>query len=174
MKFILDKKVYKGWLNLIQKVYKTNSGKKVIREVINRNSGNNTSDSVASLIYDTNMDKYIYVKQHRFPIDRDLVECVAGILEKGQSPTEAIEKEILEEVGYKIDSIKSLGHGYTTPGCFEEKMHLFHIEVSEKISKGGGAIDENEDIEIIEMSKEEVENFDFEDMKTRFLNTFIK
>jgi len=77
---------------------------------------------------------------------------------------DTIKKEIVEEIGYKTDNIEKLISTYFVPGYSSERIHIYYIEVSEKISEGGGVESEDEFIEIVEMTKEEISEFDFENL----------
>mgnify|MGYP003649560904 CR=1 FL=1 len=113
------------------------------REVFER------GNSVAGVIYDTVKKKYIFVKQFR-PSSGDMVEVVAGSMDiEGEKPDEALKREIIEETGYKVDLINHLKDFYTSPGGTSEICSLFYVEVSEKVSEGGGVDGEN--IEVIEV-----------------------
>ena len=174
MELISKSLVHDGWLKVYIFKYRLEDGTIIEREVVKRNSSDNTSHSVSALVYNTKLKKYVYVKQFRHAINKNLVECVAGVLERDDSPKETIQREILEETGYICDNVKYLGLGYTTPGSFEEKMHMFYVEVSNRKTEGGGCEDENEDIRVLEYSKDEIKNITFEDLKTLYLNTYIK
>jgi nudix-type nucleoside diphosphatase (YffH/AdpP family) len=114
------------------------------REVFER------GNSVAGIVYDTIKDKYIFIKQWRPGSECDLIEIVAGSMDvEGEKPSEALEREIVEEIGYKVDNTQHLMDFYSSPGANSEMVSLFYVEVSEKISEGGGV--DNENIEIIEV-----------------------
>ncbi|PIQ20603.1 MAG: GDP-mannose pyrophosphatase, partial [Cytophagales bacterium CG18_big_fil_WC_8_21_14_2_50_42_9] len=99
------------------------------------------------LLYDTTKDKFIFVKQYRVAVEQEMVELVAGILDKeDESAEEAIKREIEEEAGYAVDSLEHILDFHPSPGAFAEKLHLFYGQVSRKIGKGGGLEDENESI----------------------------
>lgn len=132
-------------------------------------------NSVAAIVYNPHTEKYFFVKQFRIGAKKELIELVAGMLDQpGEDPQAAIVREIEEEIGYSVnaESIKFLHSFYSSPGGFEEKMHLFYAEVSAKINEGGGVHDEN--IQIIEFSKDEVEKMIFEDAKTVVAQYWIK
>ena len=78
-----------------------------------------------------------------------MIEIVAGKIDDGEKPQEAIKREIAEEVGYKVDNITHITDMYLSPGGSKEVMALFYVEVSEKISEGGGIDGEN--IKVIEV-----------------------
>lgn len=114
------------------------------REVVNR------GNSVAGIVHNTETDKYLFVKQWRPGAQGDMIEIVAGSLDVvGEKPEEALKREIVEEMGYKVDHMNHLRDFYTSPGGLSEVVSLFYVEVSEKIGEGGGV--DNENIEVIEV-----------------------
>jgi len=160
MKVISKKTAYDGFFKLY-KVTLEDEGETFDREVFV------TGNAVAALLYDTQKDKYIFVKQYRPAVEQDMLELVAGILDKeGETQEEAIIREIEEETGYAVDSIKHILNFYPSPGAFAEKLHIFYGQVSHKIGKGGGAEGENEKIKLVEMTKEELKQKAFDDAKT--------
>ncbi len=152
---------YKGFLNIQEVDVLTKSGETVQREIMVR------PDAVAALVYDTIKDKYILVNQFRPGTGKDILEIVAGTLDKpGENPELAMKREILEEIGYETDSIEKISGFYVSPGGTTEYITVFYCEVSNQIEEGGGLASENEEIDIIYMSKQEVHDTDFEDAKT--------
>jgi len=105
---------------------------------------------------------------------QDLIEVVAGTLEEGEDPKKCMEREIEEEIGYEVDDMKYLGDYFVSPGGTSEKVHLFISKVSSQVSSGGGLESENEEIDIIEMSSDEMNEYTFRDMKTELCITKLK
>ena len=141
---ITDKKtVYDGYFKVEE--YQIKDGdKEYTREVFER------GNSVAAIVYDTVKEKYLFVKQWRPGAEGDMVEVVAGSLGiEGEKPEEALKREIIEEMGYKVDNMNHLKDFYVSPGGTSEITSLFYVEVSEKIGEGGGI--DNENIEVIEV-----------------------
>jgi ADP-ribose pyrophosphatase len=159
---ILNRKAkYESHFKIDELTIKNKSGKEVKREVLVR------KNAVAALVYDTNLEKYIFVSQFRPGVGDFITEIVAGTLDKQEEdPREAIIREIKEEIGYKVDNIQFLSKGYASPGGSNEEITIYYAEVSEKIGDGGGLINEDEEIEIIQMSLEELKHTDFKDLKT--------
>lgn len=131
-------------------------------------------DGVAAIVYNTEIDKYIFVSQWRPCSERNMVEIVAGSIEDGETPNEAIKKEILEEVGYKVDKIKKINSFYVSPGTVQEKVHLFFVAVSEKLNDGGGKKEEQEELDVIYYDYDEVINMIFLDAKTIIAQNWLK
>lgn len=159
---ITDRKnKYSGYLSVDELTIKTKSGKDVKREVMVR------KNAVAALVYDETTKKYIFVSQFRPGSSGDIIEIPAGVLDHGdEDKRDAITREIEEEIGYKVDSIKLIDECYISPGGTTEVITIYFAEVSEKIGEGGGVASEDEEIDIIEMSREEMETTRFKDAKT--------
>jgi GDP-mannose pyrophosphatase NudK len=81
-----------------------------------------------------------------------LIECCAGLLDN-DNPEECIRRETEEETGYKITDVKKVFEAYMSPGSVTEILHFFVAEYTSdmKVNDGGGAVDENENIEVLEM-----------------------
>ena len=155
------KNKYKGWLNIDELTIKTKKGKEIRREVMRR------KNAVAALVYDTKLQKYIFVSQFRPGSASDIIEIPAGTMDhQGEDPRECMVREIEEEIGYKVDNIKLIDECFVSPGGTTEKITIYFAEVSEKIGEGGGVQGEDEEIDIIEMSTEEVKTTRFMDAKT--------
>ena len=160
MKEINKQTVYDGFFKLYKITYE-DDGQTFDREVFV------TGNAVAALLYDTRKDKFIFVKQFRPAVNQDMLELVAGLLDKeGESPEEAIIREIEEESGYAVDKLELVVNFYPSPGAFAEKLHVYYAEASHKIGEGGGADGENENIKLIELTKAELKDKNFNDAKT--------
>ncbi|WP_053977978.1 NUDIX domain-containing protein [Mangrovimonas xylaniphaga] len=140
----------------------------------------NRGDGAAILLYNPEKGTVVLTKQFRMPTylndntDGFLVEACAGMLDKDH-PEDCIIKEVEEETGYRIKTVKKVVEAYSSPGAVTEKMHYFIGEYSEdmKVSEGGGLEIELEDIEVKELpfSKviEMVGNGQIQDAKTIIL-----
>lgn len=123
-----------------------------IREVYNR------GDGVAVLLCEKGSDNIILTRQFRLPTYLNgneggmMVEACAGVLDEA-SPEKAMLREIEEETGYRLPSVRSILTTYTSPGSVSEKLHLYigEYEQGMRVNEGGGASDETEHIEVLEM-----------------------
>lgn len=150
---------YSGHFKVDELSVRTKSGNIVKKEVMVR------KNAVAALVYDTLKDRYIMASQWRPGPASTIVEILAGTLDvPGEDPRDAMAREIMEEGGYKTDSIKLIDECYMSPGGTSEVITIYYCEVSEKVSDGGGI--EDEDIDVVEMTKEEVLSTRFKDAKT--------
>jgi len=128
----------------VVEVKSSHKGKVVIEEVFD--GGN----SVGALVYNTETKKYLFVEKYRHAgAEGVLVEIVAGTMEEGETPQDTIKREVIEELGYKVDKLVHINDFYVSPGANTEICALFYAEVSEKLSEGGGVDDEN--IKVVEV-----------------------
>lgn len=115
----------------------------------------------AAIVYNTDTKKILLVEQFRLPTmhfgDDWLVEIVAGISDTDEKPEETIEREMMEEIGYRPVKLKNISAFHTAPGSVTELVTVFYAEVNEssKVSCGGG-FDEGEDIRVLEYSWDKV------------------
>lgn len=96
----------------------------------------------------------LLIKQFRYPVDNILTELPAGFIDPSEQPQQAIERELLEETGYGFSSFHYLGITAANPGVLNNFTHMYLAMGGKKIT--GQQLDQNEEIEIILKSMEEV------------------
>ena len=141
---IYDGKVIK----LVVDEVECHDGKKAKREVVLHRGG-------ACIALKDNDGGYFMVKQYRYAHDEELIEFCAGKLEEGESPNQAIVREVQEELGYTAKNIKSLGYIIPTCGYSSEKIYLFYGEVDTKVDKH---FDEDEYMETVKYTFKEIKD----------------
>jgi ADP-ribose pyrophosphatase len=141
---IFSGKVFNTIVNQIE----YNSGNKAIREVAEHPGG-------AVVVPVTSDGKIVMVTQHRFPMNKVLLELPAGKLNKDEYPFVCAVRELEEETGYKSDNVKELGSIYTTPGYSSEKLWIY---LAKDLKPGSHNREEGEaGMEVFEFSLKEVE-----------------
>lgn len=169
----------KEWATLhrIDYDYKFEDGnwKRLSRESYDR------GDGASILLYNKTKGNVILTKQFRMPAyvnnkDEGMsIEVCAGAIDKKEAPEVCIIREVEEEVGYKIQSVKKVMQSYMSPGAVTEKMFLFVAEYTDemKINNGGGLDIEDEEIEVLEIPFSKallmIDNFEIIDAKTIML-----
>jgi len=121
-------------------------------------------DSVAAIVFNKDNQSIILVNQFRYPAYEKgpgwITEAVAGILEGGENAEDAVRREVLEEIGYKIETVEPIAEFYVSPGGTSERILLYYAEVvnAGKVGRGGGKPGENEDISVQEFPVLELDN----------------
>lgn len=137
--------------------YRRNDGvwETQIRQTYDRGNG------AVILPFDRERSTVLLVRQFRYPAfvtghPEPLVEACAGLLDN-HDPETAIRKEAEEELGYHLRDVRRLYTPYMSPGSVTERLTFFIADYTpaDRISDGGGAADEGEDIEVLEMTLDE-------------------
>ena len=149
------------------------------REAYDRGNG------ATILLYNKQKRTVILTRQFRIPTYLNgndtgmLIESCAGLLDKDNAE-DCIKRETEEETGYKISSVEKVFEAYMSPGSVTEIVHFFIAEYTKnmKVGEGGGAKDEQEDIEVLELKIEEakkmIEDGIIKDGKTIMLLQYIQ
>lgn len=160
-KILKKEKIYQGFFELskVHVEHDKYDGTKVTKQVEIFERG----DACAIVLYEKDTDSILLVEQFRFPTTQNdsgwLIELVAGMIDKGESPITSTKREIEEEIGYNVRSIESIGVYYLSPGGTSERIHLFYSEVNsnDKTLEGGGKWDESEDIKLIKIKSSDLQ-----------------
>jgi nudix-type nucleoside diphosphatase (YffH/AdpP family) len=103
----------------------------------------------------------LLTRQFRYPAyvsghDDLLIEAAAGLLD-GESPENRIRLEVEEELGLRLQDVRKVFACFMSPGSVTEQLHFFvgQYDASMRLSAGGGARDEGEDIEVMELTVDE-------------------
>jgi ADP-ribose pyrophosphatase len=63
----------------------------------------------ASVVALTTEGRVVIVRQFRPPVERYTLELPSGIMDPGEEPAESARRELLEETGYRADTVEVLG-----------------------------------------------------------------
>ncbi len=94
------------------------SGRETTREIVEHD------DCVAVIALDVD-GRVLLVKQFRKAVGRELLEIPAGGIDPGESPEEAVSREMQEETGYLPRKVERLGGFYSAPGYTTEYLYLY-------------------------------------------------
>ncbi len=96
----------------------------------------------------------LLVRQWRHPAGRALLEIPAGTLGAGEDPRDCAARELMEEVGYRPQTLTRLASMFLAPGYSSECLHLF---LAEGLAPERLAQDEDENIDVVCLSWHEAE-----------------
>ena len=88
------------------------------------------------------------IRQLRPAADGKLLEIPAGRLSPGEEPTTCGGRELLEETGLKAGNLEPLGILHSSPGVFDEVIHLF---LGWDLLQGEAQPESYEDIETVRL-----------------------
>ncbi|MCF1714657.1 GDP-mannose pyrophosphatase NudK [Flavihumibacter sp. RY-1] len=149
------------------------------REVYDRGNG------ATILLYNKEQQTVVLTRQFRLPSFVNgnesgmLIEACAGLLDD-DNPEDCIRRETEEETGYKISAVQKIFEAYMSPGSVTEILHFFIAAYTKemKLSDGGGAQHEEENIEVLELPFAEtlqmIETGAIKDAKTIMLLQYIR
>jgi ADP-ribose pyrophosphatase len=98
--------------------------------------------------------RVLMVKQYRRGIDSVEIELPGGVSEEGETMEEAVRRELLEETGYEFGSVEFLAKVSANPSTTNNFTHFFLAREGVKIAEQ--TLDETEEVEVIEMSIDDV------------------
>jgi ADP-ribose pyrophosphatase len=137
------------------------SGVKSVREII-RHPG-------ATIVLAQLPDgRFVFVRQFRKAVEKEMLEVVAGTLEPGEDPDACAARELAEETGCHASSLVRLGVIVPAPGYTDERLYVYYARVNE--DQRHAAPDEDENVETVLLTADEIEtlirNGLIEDAKT--------
>ena len=88
--------------------------------------------------------RLILIRQFRPAAEGFVWEIPAGRLEPGEDGAGCIERELIEEIGYRTAAVESLGFIYSSIGFCNEKIYLY---LASKLEKTATALEPDEFIE---------------------------
>jgi nudix-type nucleoside diphosphatase (YffH/AdpP family) len=169
---------YEGWTKLLVATIKGTDGKHFNREIEDH------GQAVAVLPYDPVRRVALLVSLLRAPVlyaggPGELLEVPAGMVEEGDA-ADAVKREALEETGLRLGTLEHVVTAWSSPGLSSEKIDLYLAAYSpaDRVETGGGLVEENENITVVEMPLAElwalVETQELTDLKTLALVLTLK
>lgn len=73
-------------------------------------------------------EEVILVEQYRYGIEEPTLEIPGGMVDPGESPPEAIQRELLEETGYVSQQWTGMGKVSANPAIMNNFTHLYLAE----------------------------------------------
>ena len=140
---------------------RTPSGRIATREVVEHKSA-------VGMLAVTDRESVLLVRQYRYAVNEVTLEICAGLVEKGEDPLQAAEREMQEELNVKPKNLYRIGEFYASPGFCTEMFTLF---VADGLEDSSLPQDEDENVSVVEVSFSDIPKI-IEDGKIRDSKTF--
>lgn len=122
-----------------------NSGKEMVATIANA-----SADMASIVIPITRNNKIVIARQFRCGPERVLDELPGGMVDSGETPQMAAQRELIEETGYQAERLEYIGEAYVN--AWSNTIHHFYIGYGCKKVSDAPNPDENEEIEVDEIS----------------------
>lgn len=92
----------------------------------------------------TENNEVILIRQYRHAAGEVILELPGGCIDAGESPEEAVKRELLEETGYAFETLEPLVSLYANPSTSKNKTYSFIAKNGKKVQEQ--SLDGNEEI----------------------------
>lgn len=147
-KTIGSKTVFRGRLLKVDVVTVDMGGARSTREIVHHQG----ATAVVAQLPD---DRFVLVEQYRKPVEREVLEIVAGVLHAGERPDVCARRELKEETGYSARTLTKLAVMHPSPGYTTEALHLFYARLGSK--QGRRQLDEDERVTVRYLTASQIE-----------------
>ena len=135
----ISREIYKGRIiSLVKDTILLPNGKTAEREIILHNGA-------AAIVPVDDEGNILFVRQYRQPIQDELLEIPAGLLENGEDPLDCAKRELEEETGYNALEYLHICSMYTAVGFSTE---IIHIYLARGLYEGKQNLDEDEFVNV--------------------------
>ena len=107
----------------------------------------------ASVVPVTDEGRVVLVRQWRQPLNSFTLELPSGGVDKGENPRVAVERELLEETGFRAGELEHLVSIHTSTGRTDEVCHLFSCRAVRDLE--GPRPEPTEFIQVVELPFDE-------------------
>lgn len=121
--------------------------------------------AVVVMLYDCQREMVVLVEQCRAgALEAEqqqawLLEPVAGMIDVGETPIQACQRETREEAGIEIAEFDYICQFYPSPGASDEILHLYAAEInSDLIPEFSGLVEDVEDIRLVKLPFSQAKN----------------
>jgi ADP-ribose pyrophosphatase len=154
MEIISKKIVWKGnFMSAVEITYRDARGVVRTWEALERVG----IEGIVVMVAVTPAGNVLLERQFRPPMGRAVIELPAGLVEAGEAMEAAARRELIEETGWSAGKIEYLAEGPISTGASTEALRAYLCTDLVNVGKNGG--DDNEIIEVIEVSIQKVQEY---------------
>ena len=145
------RQVSKGFIEVFEAEYKLNNGKTITRDRITKNHKDGSAAIALPVTKDGNV--ILTIQPRVFSELTVGIEIPAGLVEEGEEPIKAAERELLEETGLRANKYIHLAKCYQDQACSKAISNAYLALECEKIEEQN--LDKDEYIKCFECTFEE-------------------
>lgn len=105
----------------------------------------------------TEENKVLMVSQYRHAADIVSLEIPGGVVDEGETPLQALRRELLEETGYQFDDFEPLCKVCSNPSTANNFVYSYLARGGKKVQEQH--LDDHEELIVHEYTTEEVKQF---------------
>ncbi len=113
------------------------------------------SDGAIGIFLQKEKDTFIMIREYRYLFDSVSVSQPQGSIDPSEDPLATAKREAAEETGWEPQKVISLGWMATGPAFSKERAYGY---LGRDLKKVGQKLDENESIEVVEMSSSDIDD----------------
>lgn len=137
-----SRRVFEGKIcNLRVDTVELPSGRTAQREIVEH-------EPVVAIVPIDSDGNVVLVRQYRLATGVVLLEVPAGGVDPGETPEDAAQRELAEEIGMRAGHLERLAEFYVSPGFLTEYVYAF---LATDLSDSPAEADEDEDIAVVRM-----------------------
>ncbi len=114
-------------------------------------------------------NEFVLVKQYRHGVKQDVLEVPGGVIDPGEDAPSAARRELLEETGYRFDTIEEISTLFPNPATANNRTYTYLLTGGVKVQEQ--ALDEQEEIDVILANPEELKQLLFDNRFGQALHT---
>ncbi|KAA8474648.1 ADP-ribose pyrophosphatase YjhB (NUDIX family) [Arcticibacter tournemirensis] len=104
----------------------------------------------------TEDNEVILIRQYRHAAEEVILEVPGGCIDPGETPEQAVKRELLEETGYAFETLEPMGWVYANPSTSANKTHSYLLTGGKKVQEQH--LDGREEIEVLKVSPDELKD----------------
>ena len=108
----------------------------------------------------TEDSEVLLIRRYRHAAEEVILEVPGGCIDPGETPEQAIVREMLEETGYAFESVEPISTVYANPSTAANKTFGFLLQGGKKVQEQH--LDGREEIEVLKVSMQEFKELLFQ------------